>query len=304
MYISRAINQFTDDPVNEFRPSTRKAYRAVLRKMVDTIGDRPLEQVTAVHLLDAVHARHPSPATVRNRITAIKSLFEWAEYNGHTKDNVTRLLPRNLGGNDPVVEHTWLSREDMNLLMDALPDETDYDRRNRIIFQIGFTTGLRRSEIASLKWGQIDWRKSQISIVGKGGKLAKVFMPDSTKGMLASWRGLALSAASPLDRDELAVIPTISYRGLGEERTMFINWEQSVTPTTVSNVVRKSSEAVGMKIAAHDMRRTFAGIVHEQAGIEATSAALRHASLGTTQIYLERRQDAAYQAVKGAGIAF
>lgn len=98
----------------------------------------------------------------------------------------------------------------------------------------------------------------------------------------------------------------IGFRNLQDwktgERSLVPQWGSGISQQALGKIVATRSAAAGYRIAPHDMRRSFAGLIYERGGLEKTSHALRHSSLGTTQVYIEKRQDAAAVAVETVGL--
>jgi site-specific recombinase XerD len=60
-----------------------------------------------------------------------------------------------------------------------------------------------------------------------------------------------------------------------------------MTPQAVRDVVKEHAERLGLGVAAHDLRRTFAKLAHKGgAGLEQIQLSLGHASIKTTERYL------------------
>jgi integrase len=68
----------------------------------------------------------------------------------------------------------------------------------------------------------------------------------------------------------------------------------AITSQTVYNTIAAYAERIGLRLAPHDLRRTFAHLARKaDASIEQIQLTLRHASISTTERYLGTRQDLA-----------
>lgn len=189
--------------------------------------------------------------------------------------------------------NSWLSRDQVETILRA-PLKTPQGRRDLVVLRLGFSIGLRRQEIVDLDWPDLD--HGQLRLVGKGGKAATVAVTPNTHIALDEWNTYLFG-------------PGILTPGLGPIVTSFRNWDGVQRPTgkrlstnAIRDITVRYSQATGIRFAPHDMRRTFAGLLLDATGsIWQVSAALRHSNIGTTQRYLEQRQDAAAQAVTKAG---
>ena len=67
---------------------------------------------------------------------------------------------------------------------------------------------------------------------------------------------------------------------------------QSLTDKVVAHVILSYAAPLGLKVAAHDLRRTYAKLAHQgRAALEQIQLSLGHASLLTTERYLGVKQD-------------
>lgn len=300
MRISEAYPQFLRDPVNGFSEATRIGYRDRIRTLTQTIGDKHVEQVTEQDLLDAITVGGVSPSYQKTRMTTYRSMFSWLSWKGYIDTNPAEHLSRTLKlAPRPVKEHTWLTADEVRSFLSCLPVSSPVERRNRVLFQLGFTTGLRRRELINLTWAKVDLEKAQARIVGKGGKLATVYLYPGTVEVLRGWKAEGPGTGYVLPR----IKHVVNFDGT--ERYHIILWDKALSPAWVSNTVRRVSEEMGTPLSTHDLRRSYAGMVQDQLGdIVKVQAALRHTNVGTTQRYLESRQDAALLAGREANLGF
>ena len=88
-------------------------------------------------------------------------------------------------------------------------------------------------------------------------------------------------------RDSGKVHPTVKQIIVDIMQAATKHGNKAMSSQAVYDIVRHYGEAIGVEIAAHDMRRTFAKLCHKGgAPLEAISHALGHESLETTQRYL------------------
>lgn len=286
-----AIRQFVDDPSKRYAEATRSGYRWTLTQV-----DRPdVRDITEADLV-ALCTRPMAGTTQAKTIKILRSFFAWAEWKGLIDHDPARNLHRVVRVNkQPVRRNHWLDADEVRRLLASLPNGTLAERRNRVLFQLGFSTGLRRAELAGLRWDLVDLDRQEATLTGKGGKRASVFLTDRTVEVLRGWRAEAPAGA-------VFVLPSVSSQWGEGGRVDVAVWSRPLSLSTVSRIVADVTGKLGNRIATHDMRRSFAGIMVDVAGIEAASTALRHSNLGVTQVYLEKRQDAAFQIGKEVGL--
>lgn len=147
--------------------------------------------------------------------------------------------------------------------------------RDRAILEMLFSTGTRVSELAGLKVGQVNLKRDEFTVRGKGDKLRVVFLSDAAKAALTSYLG-ARRDPSP----HLFVSHDRAKKGRAEAGPL--------TPRSIQRLVERYAKAAGItkKITPHTMRHTFAtDLLLNGADIRAVQSLLGHASITTTQVY-------------------
>ncbi|TAK04237.1 hypothetical protein EPO34_03770 [Patescibacteria group bacterium] len=147
--------------------------------------------------------------------------------------------------------------------------------RDTAILEMLFSTGCRVSELASLKIEQVNLKRDEFTVRGKGDKLRVVFLSDSAKAALAAYLG-ARRDPSP----SLFVSHDRAKGGRAESGPL--------TPRSIQRLVERYAKAAGItkKITPHTLRHTFAtDLLLGGADIRAVQSLLGHASITTTQVY-------------------
>lgn len=164
--------------------------------------------------------------------------------------------------------------------------------RNNLMMRLLIFTGLRRSELAVLKWDDIDLENQIIHVRhGKGDKSRTVAIMDNTGGTLA-----ALKAWK-------AIIPSYQYIFVAVTKSGKIKADKSITDKTVYRVVQQTALLAGLPdIAPHDLRRTHITEYLASGGTLANAQAQAgHAQSATTLDYaqsgdaINRRKDANFR---------
>ena len=139
--------------------------------------------------------------------------------------------------------------------------------------------GLRRDELAHITVDQIQQREGRwvlVDIDGKGRRLRSVPMPGWTKARIDHWTAGAGILSGRLFR-------AVSQGGEVEG--------DGITSQAVYLIVRGYAEQLGLLIAPHDLRRTFAQLAHRgRSPLEQIQLSLGHESILTTERYLGVRQ--------------
>lgn len=254
----KALNDFLTWYDAQGRPELRKAVVLEYRRV----------------LLDAGLA----PATVNQRLTAIRNLATEAADNGLLDPTLAAGIARVKGvPNRGQRLGNWLTKQQAQALLDAPDPRTLKGKRDRALLAVLLGAGLRRDECARLEVGHVQQREGHwvlLDIVGKRNKVRTVPLPSWAKAALDAWTEAA---------------------GIGEGRLFRpVNKGDRVrgaqlTPQAIQDIV---TTYTGGEIAPHDLRRTYAKLAHRGgAGLDQIQLSLGHESLQTTQRYLGLAQD-------------
>lgn len=191
------------------------------------------------------------------------------------------------------------------------PDELDEERlrpvlekcapRDRLLIVLGFETGLRISELLSLRVGEV-WQSG-----------APVRILRLTRNRLKGGRGIRARSVSsrtvPLNARAAAVLHAQfgSQSIIDKDAPLFPSREGgALTRRQAARVIRKIFLAAGCDPervwAAHSLRRRFVRRVYDcTRDIQVTRAAVGHRYIQTTQAYLGLAEEEAYAAVLAMG---
>jgi site-specific recombinase XerD len=145
-------------------------------------------------------------------------------------------------------------------------------KRDKAILEMLFSTGLRVSELANLKKEQINLKKEEFTVRGKGDKPRIVFLSNQAKFWLQQY----LAA-----RRDMSPYLFVSHDRAHKSET-------ALTPRSVERLVKKYSKYAGItkKVTPHTMRHSYAtDLLMNGADIRSVQAMLGHSSITTTQIY-------------------
>lgn len=260
------------------RPLTLAAYEAALRQFSDWarkhLEARPPERVTARDVLEYLQhlreARGNGDAAVNRAVTILRRFYQAMVamgYLDHASNPMAgfptiKAVPRKL----PVS----LAPEQVTRLLEQPKADTQIGLRDRALLALLYGTGIRASECASLKVGQVDLVRLTITVLGKGGHERTIPLNPQLAEVLRSYaqvRGAALPSA-PFFRSRFG--RPLS-RGAVFERVR--TWG------------RRSR--LGIPLSPHRMRHTFAThLVRAGVGLVTIRDLLGHRQITSTQIYL------------------
>jgi site-specific recombinase XerD len=187
-------------------------------------------------------------------------------------------------GREPDREVQFLEADELARLLEAPLHDADGKKtatpsvmqlRDKALLELLFSTGLRVSEATNLKRDQVNLKRDEFTVRGKGSKLRVVFLTDIAKECLKTYlnhRG-----------------DTSMYLFVGHDRAQ--KGRESVTPFTprsAERMIQRYAKAAGIvkKVTPHTMRHSYAtDLLQNGADIRSVQALLGHSSITTTQIY-------------------
>lgn len=265
---------------------SRRAYRKALADFLAwsrSNAGAGLSKAVVQAYRSELERRGLAPSTINVRLSAIRKLALEAADNG-LLDPVAAAAIARVGGmrRAGVRLGNWLSREQAEALL-ALPAQaTLKGKRDRALLAVLLGAGLRRTEAATLAFEHIQERDGRwvvADLVGKGQRVRTVPIPAWAKAALDDWRQAAgLEGGAVFRRVNKGGRP-------GAQR---------LSAQAVFNIVKGYAVKLGVPLAPHDLRRTFARLAHRgRAPLEQIQLSLGHASVVTTERYLGVRQDLA-----------
>ncbi len=183
-------------------------------------------------------------------------------------------------GRVPDRQVDFLEEEELERLLESPEGTTLKARRDRAILELLFSAGLRVSELTSLDRDQVNLKKDEFSVRGKGNKLRIVFLSPNAKQAIESYLDHRLDIDPAL---------FVSHRKKGLVNQKSAKREsQRLTPRSVERIVKYYAKKAGIvkDVHPHTLRHSFAtDLLRNGADIRAVQTMLGHASITTTQIY-------------------
>ncbi|HPC34506.1 MAG TPA: tyrosine-type recombinase/integrase, partial [Candidatus Absconditabacterales bacterium] len=226
-----------------------------------------------MHILDYrmyLNSLNLSKKTINYHIVAIRSFLKFC-----LKNDIDCMSPEKLElSKIPNREINYLLEEEVEKIMQApfLVKQNDLKRkRDSAILWMLYGTGLRVSELISIKRSQINPETKQFSVVGKGSKIRATFLTKNAKEALVEY----LKARTD-DSDYLFI--SLSGNSMGK----------ALSRNSIEDIVRNYASLAGIekKVTPHTLRHSFATtLLKKGADIRAVQTLLGHSSITTTQIY-------------------
>lgn len=236
-----------------------------------------------------LHARGLSGRTIAHMLSAWRGLFGWlARHRGYGSNPCAGLrapkAPRGL----PKA----LSPEAAGQLLDV-PAENPPDKRDKAMFELAYSSGLRLAELVSLDLAHADTirRDGEVTVTGKGSKTRSVPVGAKARAALEAW----LESRALLARAE---VPALFVGARGERIAA------GVVRARLGQWARRAGLPV--HVHPHVLRHSFATHVLQSSGdLRAVQEMLGHSSISTTQVYthldfqyLAKAYDAAHPRAK------
>jgi len=254
---------------------TRECYRLEIRRFLDFLEEeqKPLEGVDAVFLSAYLTMRRNNdkidPRTAAKAVSALRSFFRFAMDEGLVKDNPAFLLenPRRRSRLPEVME-----KEVIEDLLAKVDTRTPFGMRDRCLFELIYSAGLRVSEAVGLNIKDIDINSGIAKVRGKGNKeRITLFGTEAAERLTEYLREARPKLAGKVNKTQALFIgrsgKRLSRKGI---------WKNYA----------KSAAIAGTSSHLHTLRHSFAtGLLKGGADLRTVQALLGHADLSTTQIY-------------------
>ncbi|MEG6522364.1 tyrosine-type recombinase/integrase [Desulfotomaculum sp. 1211_IL3151] len=259
---------------------TLKAYRIDITQLLNFLEaiDRKLIKNNLLEYATYLHKKY-MPKTVKRKIASIKAFCNWMEYEDIIPENPFSKI--NLKFHEPKILPKTISLDMIEILLKSAYVEatnenlTPYQKqtclRDIAVLELLFASGMRVSELCSLKVDDVNLTNGQIRIFGKGAKerVVTIANPDVLKA---------------LRKYKAAFIQHIESAGI-----LFINrGNRQLSEQSVRAIINKYAEKanIARHLTPHMFRHSFATLLlEEDVDIRYIQQILGHSSITTTQIY-------------------
>jgi site-specific recombinase XerD len=266
-------------------PHTSRSYATAVRGFLDWAAAQPgldwrrpgRRQLRA--WLAHLDAEGLARRSIANRVAALRAFYRHARREGWVEgDPWSAVVTPRLPGRLPTV----LEVDDVERLLDAVGgsaegrDAGPLEVRDRAIVELAYAAGLRISELAGLTVGDVDLRRGEVRVLGKGRKERMSLLGAPARDALEAWLGVGRPALRARERG-----PDVG--------ALFLNWRGG--PLSARGM-RERIDRLGARaglpdgVSPHTLRHSFAShLLDGGADLRIVQELLGHASLGTTQVY-------------------
>lgn len=258
--------------IRNYSPNTIKTYKSIIKNFYeflmnedDLYDDRRVLRSFKRYIQHLKRDKNVTQNYIYLVTVVVKKFFEFSEINCLEEVQApkrTKSLPKSL------------SEEDVRKLIDAVEVSDDGSElqvfirtRDRLILSLLYSSGLRVSELVSLRINDIDLQDRTIRIRGKGDKDRIVLFDENTRHLLEDYL----------------------QKRVYESDYLFLNrFGDPLTPRYVQMMIKNYARKAGInkKVTPHILRHSFAThLLKNGVDIRAIQQLLGHSNLSTTQIY-------------------
>ena len=217
-------------------------------------------------------AKNLNPRSQARIISGLRSFFDYLVFEEYRNTNPTDLLETpKIGTKLPDT----LSQGEIDALIDAIDLSHPQGERNRTIFEIIYSCGLRVSEAITIKNSDLFFEEGFIRVLGKGKKERYVPIHESAQRYITMYQKSIRSHIFPQKGFEDTLF--LNRRGKGLSRQMIF---MILKDLAIKIDLRK-------KISPHTLRHSFAThLLQNGADLRAIQQMLGHESITTTEVYV------------------
>jgi len=272
-YLDLFINYLTVE--KGLSKNTIDAYNRDLLDFINHLSEMKVSDIGAVTPLDIVkyigklRDRGISPRSTARKLTAIRMFYRFLNTEGDIKSNPTLLvdLPKGISRLPKAI-----SLEMVDMLLNAPDTKTPLGIRDKAMLELLYATGLRVSELVSLKAGDVNLDVGYLMAFGKGSKERVVPMGESARDRVKVYMSEGRPKLFKGQPEHLF----INRSGKGLTRQGF--WK------IIKSYAKKAK--INVSITPHTLRHSFATHLLERgADLRSVQMMLGHADISTTQIY-------------------
>ncbi|UCD34867.1 MAG: site-specific tyrosine recombinase XerD [Nitrospiraceae bacterium] len=258
--------------------NTVESYRRDIRRLSTFLGhsEASLTEISKSDILaylDHLRSDGCQPSTLARHIAAVRGLCRFMLLEGLISEDPVENLSAPKGWKRiPRV----LGTEDVATLL-SIPEGGGLSLRDRAILEIMYSSGLRASEVVSIKTGDINFEAGFITVTGKGSRQRVVPVHEAALCTIKKY--------SEESRPALLKHRTSPYLFLAKGG-------KPMTRQRLWQLIKKYSRVLSGGVSPHTLRHCFAShLLDGGADLRALQKMLGHRDISTTQIYTKVTPD-------------
>ena len=267
-YLAGFLSQLRQE--RRLSPHTADAYARDVRALLELAGTTPLAELQIHQIrrfVAQLHGRGLGGKSLARLLSAWRGFFKYlARDHGFSLNPCAGVrAPKS-----PKSLPKSLSPDEATRLVSIAGDDK-LAVRDRAIFEMFYSSGLRLSELTSLKSGDVSYSDATVRVTGKGNKTRVVPVGSHALQALKAWM---------MVRDLLVK---------QDEAALFVSQNGgAITPRAIQQRLKTWSIKQGLpgNVHPHMLRHSFASHLLQSSGdLRAVQEMLGHASISTTQVY-------------------
>ena len=286
MYVSELINDFLESLEVENGRSryTARNYELCLYRVLEFGGEEMKPSDITPEWLRKYRLwlnRYQTPQ--KKGLSVTTQAFHLVALRGFLK----YLAKRQIDSLDPVLvelprthrpQVTFLHVDEIDRILAEIPMDTETGLRDRAIFELLFSTGLRVSELIALDRDSVNLQRREFMVRGKGQKDRPVFVTQS-----------AADAVQDYLDERKDSLPALFLNNSRNQPAAGISGDyRRLTPRSIERIINKYVRAAGITkhVTPHTLRHSFAtDLLMNGADLRSVQSLLGHSNISTTQIY-------------------
>lgn len=260
-YSTHTLRAYTDDLAVFFQ---------FLTAQFEVVNPQEVMPAMVRSWLASLSLQKIQPRSINRKISSLKSFYRYCLLKGYVASSplsaIKVLKTRKRLPN-------YIEETQMQQLLEQIDFTDDYTGRlHYLIITLLYHTGMRVSELVSLKDRQVDTKRLQVKVLGKGNKERIIPLHHDIVGEMDEYRKLRSGLAAGADRVELL----LNEKG------------KPLSPRHVYDIVKRRLSLVttAEKKSPHILRHSFAThLTGNGAELNAVKELLGHSSLAATQVY-------------------
>jgi len=270
----RFEKNLTPDSIRSYENDIRQLNGFLCSRKIADMGDAGLKIFR--EFVKSLDEKKYSNRTMIRKYSSLINYFRFLEEHKIIKTPLSQFInvPRKRDRH-----YTILSIEEMRDVLDSIDTGSPGGIRDRLILELLYSTGARVSELQNILIDDIDMKKNEVRVTGKGRKQRIVYINNE--------------AAGCLDRYLKDARPDLSFREeegrYSDDRHLFLNKKGTgLSSRSIRDTVKKNVRNAGINknITPHSLRHSFAThLLQRGAGIREIQELLGHEDISTTAIY-------------------
>lgn len=253
-----------------YSPLTVENYARDIRRLLELAGATPLSDLKSHHIRRYVGQLHGAGLNGRSlgrMLSAWRGFYAYlARMHKYANNPCVGLRPPKA----PRALPHALSPDEAARLVD-LPADDALTLRDKAMFELFYSSGLRLAELVSLDVGSIDFNDAVVRVTGKGSKTRVVPVGTQAVAALQAW---------------LTMRSTLANEGAGALFVSRIGKRISSRAVQLRMKEWGIKQGISTNVHPHLLRHSFASHVLQSSGdLRAVQEMLGHASISTTQVY-------------------